>query len=314
MWAGCPTEEPITLRGAPVKRPAFQFYVGDWLRNAKLRRCSPAARGAWIDVLCLLHGSDEYGVLRWPLTDIAQAAGLPVKLLRELAEKGVLKGSDQQAIVYTYTPRHAGTEGDPVDLIVAGDGPCWYCSRFVRDEHIRKVRGGKTRFDSENQPQTRQPKATPNNPPNPRVGDGEGGGASSSSSTSVKQEPHTGRADLPDDGQPEAPPGSSFQMRLDWKPDPNCWALYAKRAGIVNADLTDEVLIEFTNHWHADGSFKTGAEWANKLVSQIKYRKDRGITHGARQRDAKPIGFEKGDAVSREWLESRRAAGTHGNA
>lgn len=102
------------------------------------------------------------------------------------------------------------------------------------------------------------------------------------------------------------PPSSSFQMFLDWRPDQNHWDLYAKRSGLVSADLTDEALIEFTNHWHADGSFKNAAEWANKLVSQIKHRKDRGITHGTRQRDARPTGFEKGDEIGRQWLASQR--------
>lgn len=168
------------------KRPAFQFYVGDWLRNAKLRRCSPAARGAWIDVLCLLHDSDQYGVLRWPLADIAQAAGVPVKLLRELADKGVLKGSDGKSEAYVYTPRHAGQDGEPVTLIAANDGPCWYCSRFVRDEHVRQRRGAGSRFDSGNQP---QPKAEPKSTPNPPNGGRQGDGASTAfASASAKQD------------------------------------------------------------------------------------------------------------------------------
>ena len=56
-----------------MKRPSFQFYPGDWQANVKLRRCSLAARGAWIEVLCLLHGSDPYGTIDWPLADIAHA-------------------------------------------------------------------------------------------------------------------------------------------------------------------------------------------------------------------------------------------------
>lgn len=46
-----------------MKRPAFQFYPGDWLKDPALRRCSPAARGVWIDMLCLMHECDDYGVL-----------------------------------------------------------------------------------------------------------------------------------------------------------------------------------------------------------------------------------------------------------
>src|SRR6218665_2549403 len=100
-----------------MKRPSFQFYPADWRNNAKLRRCSEAARGAWMDVLCLLHDSDEYGVCRWPLAAIARAAAVSIKLLRELADKDVLKGSDAPHAAYSYTPRHAGRDGDPVVLV-----------------------------------------------------------------------------------------------------------------------------------------------------------------------------------------------------
>lgn len=159
-------------------RPAFQFYPADWRNNAKLRRCTVSARGAWIDVMCMLHDSDEYGVLRWPLSDIAQAAGHPVKLLQELVTKGVLKGDDKDQAAYIFTPRHAGKDGDPVTLIPASDGPCWYCSRFVKDEYIRQRRGANTRFTTDNQP----PKAEPKSPPTRPVGVRQGDGASSSSS------------------------------------------------------------------------------------------------------------------------------------
>ena len=77
-----------------MKRPSFQFYPADWRANAKLRRCSHAERGIWLDVMCLMHDSDEYGVLRWPPQDIAQAVGCRVSDLRALREKQVLKGVD----------------------------------------------------------------------------------------------------------------------------------------------------------------------------------------------------------------------------
>ena len=91
-----------------MNRPAFQFYAGDWVKNVKLRRCSYAARGAWIDVLCLLHDSEEYGVWRFSLKELAHTSGVPMRLLRELVDKGVLKGADKDAEPYIFTPKHAG--------------------------------------------------------------------------------------------------------------------------------------------------------------------------------------------------------------
>ena len=151
-----------------MKRPSFQFYPADWRANAKLRRCSHAARGAWIDLLGLFHDSDEYGVIRWPLADIGQAAGVPMKLLRELADKGVLKGGDKGCEAFWFTPRHAGKDGEPVKLLEAVRGePVWYCSRFIRDEYIRKRRGNGSRFTEENQPAANGSKRAPKRPPDP---------------------------------------------------------------------------------------------------------------------------------------------------
>jgi hypothetical protein len=177
-----------------MKRPAFQFYTADWRNNAKLRRCSAAARGVWMDVLCVLHDSDEYGVCRWPLADLANSANAPIKLVRELVDKDVLKGADRGAQPYVYTPRHAGKDGDSVTLVEAGAGPCWYSSRFVRDEWVRQRRGSATQFSEENQPPKKQPKA----PPKHTIGDRQGDGPTSSSTYLSKpsaSHPPSGRAD-----------------------------------------------------------------------------------------------------------------------
>jgi hypothetical protein len=132
-----------------VKDPAILLMAKDWLTNVKLRRCSPAARGAWIDVICLMTQSDEYGVLRWPLRDIANAINVPLAVLRELAERRVIKGDDKNAEDYIYIPRKARQSLDPVMLLAAGHGSCWYCTRMLRDHWRRSRRGGSTRFSSE---------------------------------------------------------------------------------------------------------------------------------------------------------------------
>lgn len=182
-----------------MKRPSFQFYPADWRNNSKLRRCSEAARGAWVDVMCVLHDSDEYGVCRWPLDELARAAGVSLKLARELVAKDVLKGADKGASDYIFTPRHAGKTGEPVVLVVVGDGPCWYCSRFVRDEYVRQRRGQSTRFSGDNQPpkdgdggapnpspkgsDDQTPMGTPKPSPKPPIGTRQGDGPTSTSSS-----------------------------------------------------------------------------------------------------------------------------------
>lgn len=165
-----------------MRRPAFQFYTGDWQGNAKLKRCTHAERGIWIGALCLMHDSEEYGVLRWPLKDVAQAVGCKVGEMTSLRRKDVLKGADdgERCAAYVYTPRHAGKDGEPVTLIPEQDGPVWYSSRMVRDEYLRKKRGGETRFEE-------APKDTPDRTPNPPIGVGQGDGSSSSSSSSTSK-------------------------------------------------------------------------------------------------------------------------------
>lgn len=143
-----------------MKRPSLQFYPGDWQRNPKLRRCSHAEKGVWIDVMCLMHDSEEYGVLRWPLADIAQAVGCKAADLRALQARGVLKGADTggQCEAFTYAPRHAGKDGDPVTLIPTQAGAVWYSSRMVVDEYVRQKRGNKSLYEH-------SPNYAPNKPP-----------------------------------------------------------------------------------------------------------------------------------------------------
>lgn len=153
-----------------MKRPSFQFYPADWRNNAKLSRCSWGARGAWLEVMCLLHDSEEYGLLRWPLKDIAQAVGAPIKLLNELIAKGVLKGGDKGFDAFVYVPRSGRKDGAPVTLIQSGTECVWYSSRMVEDEYKRQNSGGVTRFLGEES----KGRPTPKHSPSPRHGDNQG--------------------------------------------------------------------------------------------------------------------------------------------
>lgn len=166
-----------------MRRPSFQFYPADWRNNAKLRRCGWEARGVWIEIMGLLHDSDTYGVLHWPLKEIAQAIGAPMKAVNELVSKGVLYGTEKGACTpMTYRPKSGRVEGEEVTLIEEQQGPVWYSPRMVRDEYVRTKRGESTRFGD-------APSHSPkggigeglNAPPTRRQGDG-----SSSSSSSSK--------------------------------------------------------------------------------------------------------------------------------
>ncbi len=157
-----------------MRRPSFQFYPADWRNNANLRRCSPAARGVWVDVMCVLHDSDDYGIVHWPLADLANSANAPLKLVRELVDKSVLKGIDKGDVTpYIYTPRSGRRDGAPVTLVPTQPGPVWYSSRMVKDEYVRTIRGEHTRFGDDD---GEAPKAAPK----PPKGDGSTSASSSS--------------------------------------------------------------------------------------------------------------------------------------
>lgn len=80
------------------KLPAFQFYPGDWMKDTNLRRCTHAAKGLWVDLLCLMFESEDRGVLissrrAWSDEEIALAVGgdnaTVLACLQELISKGV---------------------------------------------------------------------------------------------------------------------------------------------------------------------------------------------------------------------------------
>lgn len=110
-----------------MKRPSFQFYPSDWLRDTALRSCSPSARGLWIDMICFMHEGNPYGhlkvgnkvILPANLASMVGATLLEVEgWLSELHQAGVYEIADEGEI---------------------------YSKRMVRDESLRNKRaeGGK---------------------------------------------------------------------------------------------------------------------------------------------------------------------------
>jgi len=92
-----------------MKRPAFQFYAGDWLNCIELRTVSVGARGLWIDMLCLMRQGHEVGHLTHrdgrPITpeQLAKLVGESPRrvraLLSELDAASVASRSDAGAYV-----------------------------------------------------------------------------------------------------------------------------------------------------------------------------------------------------------------------
>jgi len=140
------------------KRPSLQFYPGDWLRDPGVRSVSYAARGLWIDMLCLMFESDRKGYLcvagkPVSATAISRMTGGNTdevsQLLTELESSGVFSRTEHGMI---------------------------YSRRMVRDEHKRQLcqeagkRGGNPTLKGQSKGQA-NPKTTPSSSSSSSVGD-----------------------------------------------------------------------------------------------------------------------------------------------
>jgi hypothetical protein len=258
-----------------MKRPSFQFYAGDWQANSNLRRCSHEEKGIWIDVMCILHSQNEYGLVRWPLKEIAQAVGSNLSKIKGLVNKGVLKGVDagQKCEKFVFVPRSGRKDGAPIVILDSQDGPIWYSTRMLLDEYKSSVRGNNT------------PDVTPDNSPKPPIGEcinaennapkvtpshasaslaAPSSSSSSSSSSSIKP--------LNPTSQPDAGAGrlERFSMHLGWEPSGHVADL-ARQSGV---EVTQHKLAEFLVHWLTEPkTARTQAEWDKALLQSAMHDK-----------------------------------------
>src|SRR5260370_26598637 len=106
------------------KLPYFPFYPDDWLSDEKARLCSIAARGLWIDMLCLMHKCDRRGYLQ-------QANGKPLTL-EQLSR--ITSGCSTEEVGNLLQ-----------ELITSGaasvnEHGVIFSRRMVRDEQLRVIR------------------------------------------------------------------------------------------------------------------------------------------------------------------------------
>jgi hypothetical protein len=75
-----------------MKRPAFQLYTGDWLKDPALAKCSAATRGIWIDLICAMHENGRTGNLTGTIAQLARISRTNPKQMKasldELRETG----------------------------------------------------------------------------------------------------------------------------------------------------------------------------------------------------------------------------------
>lgn len=154
--------------------PWLKFYPQDWRADEKLRMCSLAARGLWMEMLALMHRSERYGQLlingRVPTdAQLAVQVGAPpnevTALLAELDLAGVFSRSASGAIYSRRMTRDAkkakiarqnGKSGGNPTLRKQGENPA-----SVNGADKAGVKGG----DKPQKPEARSQR--PEEPPKP---------------------------------------------------------------------------------------------------------------------------------------------------
>jgi hypothetical protein len=120
----------------------LKIYLSYWL-SSNIRICSYELKGIFIEILLILYGSTERGLIRWPLNKLAKAVNATVDQLNELIDNEILIGADTAGIVspLIYTPKSGGKYGKPVILIPKQHGPAIYWPTMVIDEYKRQNSG-----------------------------------------------------------------------------------------------------------------------------------------------------------------------------
>lgn len=147
--------------------PAFQFYPADWRKDPGVQSLDYETRGIWWEIICLMHESDERGVL------MLNGQPMPESALCRLL------GLDNQKLTTTLTTLL--TYG--VARRRESDGAI-FSKRMVADEKLRQTRkeagskGGNPLLLNQNATTQVKQKATP----------------SSSSSSSISSSDNKGKA------------------------------------------------------------------------------------------------------------------------
>ncbi len=127
-----------------MKLPAIQFYPGDWHKDQGVQALDLTQRGAWFELLLMMHDSEERGVLLvngQPMPDavVARRLGLDNQTANQILTT---------LLTYGVASRREA------------DGAL-YCRRMVRDEKLRQIRTEAGKKGGNPQLLNQNPKQTP---------------------------------------------------------------------------------------------------------------------------------------------------------
>lgn len=160
-WRSC------AMKKNDGKRPSFQFYPADWMKDPALKLCSHNAKGIWMDLICIAFEMPTKGVFLISKKPISE-----IKLLQMLNGNEKSKKSGFQEL-----KRHG--------VIKRNKDNVFYCKRLYNDMRLSEIRrevgklGGNPDLLNQNDNQSPTPSSSSsssssissfNNPPMPPNG------------------------------------------------------------------------------------------------------------------------------------------------
>lgn len=252
--------------------PWMKFYPRDWRGDQSLRAVSIAARGLWMECLCIMHEAKPYGHL------LLNGEPVEVDALARMTGASVDEVSALMAEL-----RKAGV------FSVTGKGIIF--SRRMTKDHARAAKGRKAvqkrwAQDTENKRENSGPNRSPNSNP-----------------TTQKPEAREKEEAKASSKKPEDRKGS--RLPLDWQPSPEL-RQFARKQVLSESQITLEAE-KFRDYWKSVAGAKGckldwDATWRNWV------RNSNAATPGAAGAEAPPTAESLTEAewanTMRRWLDT----------
>ncbi len=127
-----------------MKLPAIQFYPGDWHKDQGVQALDLMQRGAWFELLLMMHDSDERGVL------LVNGQPMPDAVI---ARRLGLDNQTANQILTTLLTYGVASRRETDNAL--------YCRRMVKDERLRQIRTEAGKKGGNPQLLNQNPKQTP---------------------------------------------------------------------------------------------------------------------------------------------------------
>lgn len=160
------------------KQPWLKFYPSDWRADQTLRICSLAARGLWMECLCVMHQAEPYGHLvvnGQPVTDahLAMLAGTSSDeartLISELEAAGVFSRNRDGVIYSRRLTRDLKMARTAQQNGRMGGNPSLSKQRAIRNLDNLEVNRSLNGVDKAQKPEARSQNIPPKPPSSKRV-------------------------------------------------------------------------------------------------------------------------------------------------